>query len=105
MVDRIVINSVRCAEGLSTVGAACEHHVGSSGEAGRLYARNHVNVVVCGCAGTIHRQETLPCKSSWIYRVAENQTAAKVDLGDLVKRWRDARILCVALSEYSKTGC
>ena len=55
MVDGIVINSVRRAEGLSAVRAAHKHHVGAGGEAGRLHGRQHINVVISRCAGTVHR--------------------------------------------------
>ena len=60
VIDRIVVDPLRGAEGLSAVGAAHEHHVASGGEAGRLHARQHVNIVIRAGARTIHRQENLP---------------------------------------------
>jgi len=95
MINRVIINPVWCAKGQPAVNAAREHDVRAGGKAEWLDGRQHVNVVVSRAAGTVHRQEQLPFKSSWIDRVAEIETAAQVDLGDLVKRWRDARVLCV----------
>ena len=71
VIDRIVVDPIRRAEGLSAVGAAHEHHVASRGEAGRLHARQHVNIVIRARAGTIHRQENLPDQSFRIDRLAE----------------------------------
>ena len=59
VVNRIIIDSARCAEGLASVCAPRKHHVTASGRAGGLNARKHVNIVVRARAGTIHRQKNL----------------------------------------------
>ncbi len=91
----IVVDSPRRAEALSAVGAAREHHVRSAA-AERLHAGKHINIVVCGAAGTVNCQEALPGKSSRINSAAKSQAAAKVHLSDLIKCWCDARVLRVA---------
>jgi hypothetical protein len=96
MINRIIIDPMRRAKGHPAVCAPHKHHIRSGVEAGWLYTRHHVNVIVSRTTRTVHRQEQLPFKSPWIYGVAEIQAAAQVDLGDLVKRWRNARVLCVA---------
>ena len=87
VIDRIVIDPVRSAEGLSAVGAADKHDVAAGGEAGRLHARQHVNVIVRAGAGTVHRQENLPDQSAGIDRLAEIDVAAKIDRRCFGQRW------------------
>jgi hypothetical protein len=55
VINRIVVDAARGAERLSAVRAAHKHHVGSGAEAGRLHARNHVNIVISTGARTVHR--------------------------------------------------
>ena len=105
VIDWVVINPVRRAKSYSAVGAAREHYVCPGVEACRLNARQHVNVVIGRAARTIHYQEALPCQAAWIDRVAEIETAAKVDLGDLIKGRRDIPDSARCWSEGSKTGC
>src|SRR6266446_1462700 len=102
MINWVVVDPVRCAKGESTVRAAHEHHVSPVVGAGRQDAGKHVNVVVSAAARTIHRQEYLSCKSSWIDRCAELYAAAEVDRSNLVKSWRDASVLCVARANAVK---
>ena len=52
-----------------------------------LHAGDHVNIVVSGTAGAVHRQEHLARQSAWINRVAETEAAAKVDLSDFGQKW------------------
>jgi hypothetical protein len=59
VVNRIVIDSARCAEGLTSVCAPREHQVSASGKADGLNTRKHVNIVVRTRAGAIHRQKNL----------------------------------------------
>ena len=86
VIDRIVVDPLRGAEGLSAVGAAHEHHVASGVEAGRLHARHHVNIVIRAGARTVRRQENLPDQSFRIYRIKVIDDAAHVDLRALVER-------------------
>ena len=67
VIDGIVIDSLRRAKALSAVRAPHEHYVGAVGGTGRFNARQHINVVVGGGAGTVYRQKQLSRKSSWIY--------------------------------------
>ena len=60
VIDRIIIDTVRGAKGLSAIGAAHEHHVNSCAEASWLQAPQHVNVVISTRARTVHRDEKLP---------------------------------------------
>jgi hypothetical protein len=53
----VVIDPVWRAEGQSAVCAAHKHHVSPIALAWRLNARQHVNVVVRGSAGSVDRQE------------------------------------------------
>ena len=102
VIDWIVINPVRSAKGQSTVCAAHEHHVRPGVEAGWLHTGQHVNIVISGAAGTVYCQEQLPFQAAWIDRVAEIQTAAKVDLGDSIKSGRDSRVLRIAGAKAPK---
>jgi len=96
VVDWVIINPQGRAEGQSTVCAAREHHVYPGVEAGWLYTRQHVNIIVSGAAGAVHCQEQLPCQAAWIDRVAEIETAAEVDRRASVKSWRLAPDLRIA---------
>lgn len=104
MVNSIVIDPVRRTECQTTVSAPREHHVGAGGETRRLYAGDHVNIVVSGPAGTVHRQEELPQKSAWIRSVAipEVQIATETDLSDLIKSGGDCRILRITGAKAPK---
>ena len=93
-VHGIVVDPMRCTERCPSIGAAREHHVRAIA-AERADAGYHVNVVVSGAAGAVDRKEDLAGESAWIHRAAENQAAAHVDCCDLVKRWRNSRVLCV----------
>ena len=61
LVNWIVVNPVRSAEGYSAVGAAHEHHVCTIVGTEWLHAGHHINVIVSQSARPIHRQERLPC--------------------------------------------
>ena len=87
VINRIVIDPARRAEGLAAVCAAHKHHVTAGGSAGGLDAREHVNIVVRARAGTIHRQKNLPDQSFWIDRLARGDIAAEIDRGALVESW------------------
>src|ERR1700730_503503 len=102
LVDGIVIDSVRCAEASSAIGAAHKHHVGSAGSASWLHTCQHVNVIVCRATGTVHRQEYLSRQSFWIYQSARNYAAAEVDCSNLVKSWNEAPVLCVTRANAPK---
>src|SRR4029077_15878061 len=92
VIDGVVVDPVGSAERLPAVGAAHEHHVGSGVEAGRLHARQHVNIVISAAARTVHRQEKLPGQSGRVYQVAEIQVTAKIDGGGLVETRCDATV-------------
>src|SRR4029077_16535368 len=94
---------LRRAKACPAVGAAREHHVGSVA-AGRSHAGQHVNVIVRRAAGAVNHQEYLPCKSAWINGASVNQAAPHVDCRDLIKCWRDSRVLCVARPNAPKTA-
>src|SRR5207253_6296027 len=102
MVDGIVIDSVRCAEAPSAVGAAHEHHVRSAGSASWLHTCQHVNVIVCRATGEVHRQESLSRQPFWIYQPARNYAAAEVDCSNLVKSWNEAPVLCATRANAPK---
>jgi hypothetical protein len=69
LVIGIVIDSNRRTEGCAAVSTAGEHHFREI-LPGRLYAREHVNVVVSQATGVVNRQETLSSQSCWIYPAA-----------------------------------
>src|SRR5947207_15352303 len=94
MVDGIVIDSVRCAEASSAVGAAHEHHVRSAGSASWLHTCQHVNVIVCRGPGTVDRQQYLPRQPFWIYQPARNYVAAEVACSNMIKSSNDCPVLC-----------
>src|SRR5438045_5679652 len=102
MVDGIVIDSVRCAEASSAVGAAHEHHVCSAGSASWLHTCQHVNVIVCRATGTVQRQEYLSRQPFWIYQPARKDAAAEVDCSNLIKSWNEAPVLCVTRANAPK---
>ena len=104
MVNRIVIDPMRRAEGQSAVRAPREHHVSPGTETSWLYTGDHVNIIVSGTAGAVYCQERLPYQAAWIGppRVAEIETAAKADLSDLVKSGRDCRVLRIAGAKAPK---
>ena len=86
-INRVVIDLMRRAEGLPTVGAARKHHVGCA-SARRHHTCQHINVVVCRASGTINRQEGLSCESARIYIPTKDQAAAEINWGNPVKSWR-----------------
>src|SRR5439155_6949332 len=100
-IDWIIIDSHRSAEALAAIGAAREHHVRS---AARTDAGYHVNVVIGSAARPIDSKEDLSGEPAGIDRAAKNQAAAHVNCGDLVKSWRDTRVLCVARPNAPKTA-
>jgi len=104
MVNRIVIDPMRRAEGQPAVRAAREHHVSPGTETSWLYTGDHVNIIVSGTAGAVYCQERLPYQATWIGppRVAEIETAAQADLSDLVKSGRDCRVLRIAGAKAPK---
>ena len=94
VVNRIVIDPTRRAEGLSSICAAREHHVTASGKAGRLNAGKHVNIVVRTRARTVRRQKNLTYYSLRI-NPASNDPASEVNCGALVENGHYCAILCV----------
>ena len=94
-VNGIIVNPMRCTERCPSIGAAREHHVRAIA-AKRTNARYHINVVVGDAAGAVDSKEDLASESAWIHRAAVNKAAAQVDCRDLVKRWRNGRVLRVA---------
>src|SRR5262245_51187695 len=97
-VDVIIVNPMRCTERCPSIGAARKHHVRAIATE-RADTGHHVNVVVSGTAGAVDRKEDLASESAWIHSAAENEVAAHVDCRDLVKRWRDSRVLRVARAD------
>jgi len=65
VIDGIIVNPVRRAEGETAVSAAREHDV-RAGKAEWLHARQHINVVTSRSAGTVDYQKQLPQESAWI---------------------------------------
>ena len=96
LINRIVVDTLRGAEGLSAVGTPHEHHVGSVGSAGWLHARHDVNIVIRAGARTVHRQEKHPSQSGRIYVAGEIKIAAKVDRSALVERRGDGAVSGIA---------
>ena len=93
-VNGIIVNPMRCTECCPSIGAAREHHVRAIA-AERTDAGYHVDVVVSDAAGAVDSKEDLASESAWIPRAAVNKAAAQVDCRDLVKRWRNGRVLRV----------
>src|ERR1043166_7164983 len=104
VVNRIVVDPLRGAEGCSAIGAPDKHHVAPGGEAGGLHARQHVNIVVGAGAGTVHRQEDLPNQSFRIYRIEVIYDAPQVDRSALVEGWYDGAVLCISRTNAPKLG-
>jgi len=98
----VVIDPERCAEGLSTIGAAHKHHVGGRSP-GRQHTAHHVDVVVSRPAGAINREEDLPSQAFGINRARIQQTATKVNNGVSVKRGCLACDLCIARAQAAKS--
>src|SRR6202040_880104 len=96
MINRIVVHTNRRAERSSAVRAAHKHYVGSSEEAGRLHAGEHVNIVIGARPRPVHRHVNLPGQSFGIYRVAGIYVATQVDGRGVIKGRRYGRVLCVA---------
>ena len=94
-VNGIIVNPMRCTERCPSIGAPREHHVRAIA-AERADAGDHVNVVVSGAVGTVNGNEDLAGESARIDCTSETKAAAQVDCRDLVKRWRDGRVLRVA---------
>jgi hypothetical protein len=65
LVVGIVIDANRRTKVCAAISTAGEHHFREI-LAGRLYAREHVNVVVSWATGVVNRQETLSSQSCWI---------------------------------------
>jgi len=95
MVDGIVIDPLRRAKRLAAVCAAGEHHVGPVAGAGRQHTGDHIDVVVCRTAGTVHCDKRLPTESYSIYP-ALKKVATHVNLSDSVKGRCLASVLRVA---------
>jgi len=102
LINWIVSNSLRCAEGQSAIGAAREHDVAPVVGAKLLHRGNHVNIVIGSGAGAIHSQKDLSRKSAWIDRSAKQQAPAEINCSDLVKCWRDIWVLCIARTNAPK---
>src|SRR6266480_4556363 len=103
MVSRIVVDSLRCAKGCTAIGAAREHYVRwVKATSRRIRACQHVNVVVRGGAGTVNRYKGLPGESTGIYVAAENDAAAQIDSGNLIKSRSDVRVLCIGRTNTPK---
>ena len=83
----VVIDTNRRGEAGAAVGAARNHYIGAIAVAGRADTAQHVNVVVCGTAGTVHCHENLRGQSSWIY-IATDPHTPQIHLSDLFKGWR-----------------
>jgi len=99
MVNRVVIDPMRRAKGLTAIGAASEHHVSAIASAKRYHTGKHVNVIVC--AGTIHRDERLPAKSYSIDATL-NKIATKVDRNVLIETRRDLWVLRIRRAKAMK---
>ena len=93
-IDRVVIDSLRYAEGQTAVCAAHKHHVGRASP-GRHHAGQHVNVVVSRSAGVIDRQEYHSIQTGWI-NPPETEEPTQIDGGASVKSWRLGRDLRIA---------
>ena len=102
-VDGIIVNPKGGTKSQATVRAAREHHIRAIATK-RADAGHHVSVVVSRAAGTVNSKEDLAGESAGIHRAAENEAAAHVDCSDLVKCWRDSRVLRVARADAPKTA-
>jgi len=95
LIDRIVIDPLRCAERLSTVGAPSKHHVSAVAGARRYNTGHHVKVIVSRSAGTIRCDECLPAEPYSIHSPL-NEVATHVNLSHLVKNRCLTPVLCIA---------
>src|SRR5438552_16585750 len=100
-IDGVVVDPLRCTEGCPSIGAPRKHDVRS---AARTDAGYHVNVVIGSAARPIDSKEDLSGEPAGIDRAAKNQAAAHVNCRDLVKSWRDTRVLCVARPNAPKAA-
>src|SRR5262245_62154875 len=82
-VNRVVIDSLRCAEAYPAIGAAGEHHVGRA-TSRRRHTGQHINVVVGRATRMIDSEEKLPAKPDSIYSELHD-AATHVDWGNLIK--------------------
>src|SRR5258708_29427975 len=96
LINWIVGNSLRRAEGQSAIRAAREHDVAPVAGAELLHRGKHVDIVVRSRAGTVYCQEDHSRQSPWIDRCTKQHAAAEVDRNVLIKSWRDGRVLRVA---------
>src|SRR5437899_10181678 len=76
---------MRRAKSQTTVCAAYEHHIVAGTEAGRLHARQHINVIVSRATGAINRQEQHSIQTCGIYPPTREVTAHIDVLDYLVK--------------------
>jgi len=95
LIDRIVIDPLRCAERLSTVGAPTKHHVSAVAGARRYNTGHHVKVIVSRSAGTIRYDECLPAEPYSIHSPL-NEVATHVNLSHPVKTRCLTPVLCIA---------
>src|ERR1043166_4985685 len=103
MIDRIVVDSMRCAETRSAIGAASEHHIGPIACPIRFHTGQHVNVVIRWATGTVHGQKDLSAQSDPVYP-ALDETAAEIHRRGLIKRGRLPTILRIARSRTPKAA-
>ena len=101
MVNWIVIDPMRSAKGCAAIGAAGEHHVSAVASAEWYHTGHHINVVVCGRPGTVHRHERLPTKSYSIYATL-NEIPTQVDLSGLVENRGDVPVLGIGRTDAIK---
>src|SRR5215469_815986 len=95
MIDRVVIDPLRRAGGLPTVGATRKHHVRAIASARRHNTSHHVNVIVSRTARTVHCNECLPAEPYSIYSPL-NEVATHVNLSRPVKSRCLTAVLCIA---------
>jgi len=98
----VVIDPEWCAEGLSTVCAADEHHVGGRSP-GWQHAAHHVDVVVSHPAGAVNRKEDLAGQTFGINRTRIQQAATKGNSCVSIKCGCLASDLCVARTHAAKS--
>src|SRR5690349_17944695 len=96
-IHRIVIDSMRSTKGCTTISAAGEHYVRAISPEG-TNAGYHINVIVSRPARAVDRNENLARESAWIDSASKNQAATHIDCCNLVKRWRNSRVLCITRS-------
>ena len=96
----IIIDTNRCVEGESAIGAPCQHYL-RGGLTTRLYTRQHVNIVVCRRPGAVYRDECLAAKS-YAIDSALKKKAAQINLSILIKRRCLASDLCIRRAKASE---